>query len=94
MLLSLTGICVVAGAVLAAVNNLTAGPIVASKAAALETAIKAVTPEFNNKPSEESYMVATPEGDSLRIYPAKWMANLLELLLKVSPKKVLVVKSK
>ena len=71
MLLSLTGICVVAGAVLAAVNNLTAGPIVASKAAALETAIKAVTPEFNNKPSEESYMVATPEGDSLRIYPAK-----------------------
>ena len=65
MLLSLTGICVVAGAVLAAVNNLTAGPIVASKAAALETAIKAVTPEFNNKPSEESYMVATPEGDSL-----------------------------
>ncbi len=71
MLLSLTGICVVAGAVLAAVNNLPAGPIVASKAAALETAIKAVTPEFNNKPSEESYMAATPEGDSLRIYPAK-----------------------
>lgn len=71
MLLSLTGICVVAGAVLAAVNNLTAGPIVASKAAALERAIKAVTPEFNNKPSEESYMAATPEGDSLRIYPAK-----------------------
>ena len=35
MLLSLTGICVVAGAVLSAVNNLTAGPIVASKAASL-----------------------------------------------------------
>lgn len=71
MLLSLTGICVVAGAVLAAVNYLTAGPIEASKTAALENAIKAVTPEFNNKPSEESYKVAMPEGDSLRIYPAK-----------------------
>ena len=50
MLLSLTITCVVAGAILASVNDMTAGAIAASKAAALESAIKEVTPEFNNKP--------------------------------------------
>lgn len=71
MLLSLTGICVVAGAILASVNEATLEPIAASKAATLESAIKMVVPEFDNKPSEESYMAATSDGDSLRIYPAK-----------------------
>lgn len=71
MFLSLTIICVVAGAILAGVNIYTTGPIAATKAAALETAIKAVTPEFDNKPSEEAYMAVTADGDSLMIYPAK-----------------------
>lgn len=71
MLLSLTGTCVIAGAILAGVNEVTKEPIAQTKAATLEAAIKAVTPTFDNKPTEESYMVATPEGDSLRIYPAK-----------------------
>lgn len=70
MLLSLTIICVAAGAILAGVNMYTTGPIAASKAAALEAAIKAVTPEFDNKPSENAYMAVTAEGDSLKIYPA------------------------
>lgn len=70
MLLSLTIICVSAGAILAGVNMYTSGPIAASKAAALEKAIKAVTPEFDNKPSEEAYMAVTGDGDSLMIYPA------------------------
>ncbi len=71
MLLSLTVICVVASAVLASVNQLTAGPIAASKTASLEVAVKEVVPAFNNKPTEESYMASTSDGDSLRIYPAK-----------------------
>lgn len=71
MLLSLTGTCVIAGAILAGVNEVTKEPIAQTKVATLEAAIKAVTPAFDNKPTEESYMVATPEGDSLRIYPAK-----------------------
>ena len=71
MLLSLTIICVAAGAILAGVNMYTSGPIAASKAAALEAAIKAVTPEFDNKPSEEAYLAVTVDGDSLTIYPAK-----------------------
>lgn len=71
MLLSLTGICLVAGAILAGVNAFTAGPIAIAKAAALEEAIKAVAPEFDNKPTEEAYMAVTADGDSLKIYPAK-----------------------
>ena len=52
MLLSLTGICLVAGAILAGVNQFTAGPIAVAKATALEEAIKAVAPEFDNKPTD------------------------------------------
>ena len=87
MLLSLTGICVVAGAILAGVNNLTVGPIAATKAAALETAIKAVTPEFDNKPSEESFVVGIAEGDSLRIYPAKKGGKLVGAAVESNTKK-------
>ena len=36
MLLSLTGICLVAGAILAGVNQFTAGPIAVAKATALD----------------------------------------------------------
>lgn len=70
MFLSLTIICVVAGAILAGVNMYTTGPIAATKAAALEAAIKAVTPDFDNKPTEQAYMAVTADGDSLKIYPA------------------------
>lgn len=71
MLLSLTGICLVAGAILAGVNQFTAGPIAVAKATALEEAIKAVAPEFDNKPTEDVYMAVSSDGDSLKIYPAK-----------------------
>lgn len=70
MLLSLTIICVVAGAILAAVNMYTAGPIAATKAAALENAIKEVAPLFDNNPTIDAYKGVTAEGDSLIIYPA------------------------
>ena len=70
MFLSLTIICVAAGAILAGVNMYTTGPIAASKAAALEKAIQEVTPAFDNNPIEEAYMAVTTDGDSLMIYPA------------------------
>ena len=87
MLLSLTGICVVAGAILAGVNQMTTEPIAASKAASLEAAINAVTPEFDNKPAEESYMAATYDGDSLRIYPTKKGDELVGVAVESSTKK-------
>ena len=71
MFLSLTIICVVAGAILAGVNMMTMEPIAASKAATLEKAIQDVTPAVDKKPTEEAYMAVTGDGDSLKIYPAK-----------------------
>lgn len=70
MLISLAGICLVAGAALAAVNRFTEEPIRESKAAALQAAIRKVTPEFDNNPTEEAYKAPTYEGDSLVIFPA------------------------
>lgn len=71
MLLSLTGISLIAGAILALVYNATLEPIAKAKTDALNAAIKAVTPEFDNDPSKEAYMAATSDGDSLKVYPAK-----------------------
>jgi electron transport complex protein RnfG len=70
MLLSLMLTCVASGVILAGVNRFTAGPIALSKAAALEKAIRHVTPEFDNDPLGEAYKGVTSDGDSLLIYPA------------------------
>jgi electron transport complex protein RnfG len=48
----------------------TSAPIALSKAAALEKAIRDVTPEFDNNPQAEAYNGVTSDGDSLLIYPA------------------------
>lgn len=70
MLLSLTVICLAAGAILAGVNLYTAGPIAEAKAAALQNAIREVVPAFDNNPTEDAYMAVTADGDSVKIYPA------------------------
>lgn len=70
MFVSLTGISFAAGAILAGVNMLTAAPIAASKVAALNAAIKAVTPAFDNDPTKDVRKNATSDGDSLLVYPA------------------------
>lgn len=87
MLMSLTGICLIAGAALATVNTLTTAPIAASKAAKLENAIREVTPEFNNNPSAEAYKGVTADGDSLIIYPAKMDGNLVGVAVESNTKK-------
>jgi electron transport complex protein RnfG len=70
MLLSLTIICMSAGVILAGVNMYTSEPIALAKAAALEAAIKEVTPAFDNNPVQDAYKAVTSDGDSLLIYPA------------------------
>lgn len=87
MLLSLTGICLIAGAALASVNMLTTAPIAASKAAALEAAIQQVVPEFDNTPTEDKYMAAVAENDSLIIYPAKKDGELVGVAVESNTKK-------
>ena len=71
MFLSLSIISLVVAVLLAQVNKMTAKPIAAAKALKLENAIKEVVPEFDNNPVEEAYKMATPDGDSLLVYPAK-----------------------
>ena len=83
MLLSLTIICAGAGAILAGVNDFTKAPIAASKAAALENAIKEVTPPFDNNPTQEAYKAVSADGDSLLIYPAKKGGELIGVAVPV-----------
>jgi electron transport complex protein RnfG len=71
MLLSLTAFCLSAGAIITGVHEYTSAPIAAAKAAALENAIRAVAPEFDNNPLAEAYKAPVAAGDSLLIYPAR-----------------------
>jgi electron transport complex protein RnfG len=71
ILLSLTIICLIAGVALSAANKYTENAIAASKAAELQSAIKNVTPEFDNNPMEEQYKVTVADGDSLTVYPVR-----------------------
>ena len=87
MLLSLTAICLVAGAVLAGVYEVTKDPIEAAKIAELNAAIKAVTPDFDNDPSAEAYMAVTGEGGSLKIYPAKQGDEFVGVAVESNTKK-------
>ncbi|MDR2683111.1 MAG: RnfABCDGE type electron transport complex subunit G [Dysgonamonadaceae bacterium] len=82
MFLSLGSICLVAGGILAAVNDITREPIAVSKKAKLESALKGVLPDFDNSPTEEAYWVGLAEGDSLKVYPAtsngQWVGTAIE----------------
>jgi electron transport complex protein RnfG len=71
MVLVLGGISVFAAGALGIVNELTMDPIKLAEVAAQETAIKEVTPEFDNSPVDERYMLVTLEGDSINCFPAK-----------------------
>jgi len=68
--LSLTLICLVAGAALATANKYTESAIAASKAAELASAVRRVTPEFDNDPVAQQYRIGLASGDSLTVYPA------------------------
>ncbi|MDR1526251.1 MAG: RnfABCDGE type electron transport complex subunit G [Dysgonamonadaceae bacterium] len=82
MFLSLGSICIVAGGILATVNDITRQPIAVSKKAKLENALKGVLPGFDNAPSDEAHWVGLTEGDSLKVYPAtkngQWVGTAIE----------------
>lgn len=71
MVLSLTLISLGAAACLGFVYEFTKQPIELSNLNKKLDAIKMVVPEFNNNPNEEKFRLATGEGDSLDVYPAK-----------------------
>jgi len=71
MVLSLTLIALGSSAGLGFVYELTKEPIALSVLNKKLNAIREVVPEFDNNPNDEMYMLATAEGDSLEIYPAR-----------------------
>lgn len=66
MTLSLTVLCLIAGAALSAVRSLTAEPIARAAAEARAEALRAVLPPFDNDPAAE----AIDAGDGLTLFPA------------------------
>ncbi len=70
MVLSLLIVCTVVATLLGFINQLTQGPIAASKLKAKLSAIQQVVPEFNNNPSEEMYTLESDLGE-LECFPAR-----------------------
>ena len=69
MAIVLTGIAVVAGALLGYVNELTKGPIAEANAKALSDAIQLVVPGFDNNPAEAPESIEL-NGATYKIYKA------------------------
>lgn len=86
MFLSLTLICIITSGLLATTYKYTAGPIAETEAKALETAIKDVSPEFDNNPVSESFKVETPDGYELLIYPAQKDGKMVGAAVESSSK--------
>ena len=69
MVIVLTGVTVIAGALLGYVNELTKGPIAEANAKSLSDAIKLVVPGFTNNPAESPEIVEL-NGVSYKVYKA------------------------
>ena len=69
MVLVLTGVTVIAGALLGYVNELTKGPIAEANAKALSDAIALVVPGFDNNPAEAPETIEL-DGTTYKIYKA------------------------
>lgn len=84
MVLALGGICLVSSALLGLVNHVTAEPIAAANLAKTNNAIKAVVPEFDNVPSEDSWNVEV-DGKQYKVYPATYQGKVLGYAIEVMP---------
>jgi len=84
MILALGCICLVCSALLGLVNHVTAEPIAAANLAKTNSAIKAVTPEFDNVPSEE-VMTVEVDGKEYKVYPAKYQDKIIGYAVEVMP---------
>lgn len=75
MLIVLTSITVIIGALLGYVNQITEGPIKLAEKAKQEKAIKKVAPHYNNDPIAEKYErvlnAGTKDSLTITIFPAK-----------------------
>jgi electron transport complex protein RnfG len=84
MVLALGCICLVCSALLGLVNHVTAEPIAVANLAKTNNAIKAVTPEFDNVPSEEVMKVEV-DGKEYTVYPATYQGKIMGYAIQVKP---------
>lgn len=68
------------------VHEITKDPIKAAKRIKEEKAIKAVVPDFDNKPLKEMYKVGITEQDTMEFYPAKKNGKLVGTAVKTYTK--------
>jgi len=87
MALSLITITMISAAALGFVFELTKVPIADSQRERQLKAIRIVTPAFDNSPAREQSLVATSNGDSLIIYPAKRAGNLVGVAVESTTNK-------
>ena len=81
MTLTLLVISFIASAALGLVYQSTKEPIAKAQMSKINNAIKAVVPEFNNQPFEESF-TADVDGGTLTFYPAKKDGQLVGTAVK------------
>ena len=84
MVLALVCICLGCSALLGLVNHVTAEPIAAANLAKTNNAIKAVVPEFDNIPSEDSWNVEV-DGKQYKVYPATYQGKVMGYAIEVLP---------
>ncbi len=71
MVLVLTGITCLSGAILGGVNDLTKDPITEAKLKKQMAAIEMVAPEYDNDPLAEKYAITLEDGTEAIVFPAK-----------------------
>ncbi|MDR3286450.1 MAG: RnfABCDGE type electron transport complex subunit G [Prevotellaceae bacterium] len=87
MVISLTLISVMVAALLALVYNVTKEPISLAEKQKQEKAIKDVTPDFNNNPTDEKFEVEIQNGDKLTVFPAKKEGQLVGIAVETNTTK-------
>lgn len=86
MLVVLTVISVITGALLGYVYNITKEPIALSKKLKQENAVKEVAPDFDNSPIDEQYTVTVNDLE-LKVFPAKKEGKLVGAAVESKTKK-------
>jgi len=82
MIVGLGGVALIASALLGGVYAVTKEPIELAKAKKLKEAIQLVTPEFDNDPAVEMYMLPIDNNDSLICYPVSMGGELVATAIK------------
>ncbi|RLA58877.1 MAG: RnfABCDGE type electron transport complex subunit G [Epsilonproteobacteria bacterium] len=82
MIVGLGGVALIASALLGGVYAITKEPIELAKAKKLKEAIQLVTPEFDNDPAAEMYMLPVENNDSLICYPTRIGGELVATAIK------------